>query len=470
MKKLNTLLIILFAGLFSLQAQESNIINTPLENFDELNIRGNVYVNYTQGDECRITATLPNDASDILKYKVSNGILFLDTKKSKTIKVDVISKQIKAVDIASVSEFHTNSQVQVNTLKIKAAGASIVEVDVKCQYLELMFEGASDAKISGKTSTLKNVLQGAASINAKDLHAEDVKITASGASEIDLNASRSIDIVADGASDITFSGDPEIVEIQLDGIASVNNKNLIENMIIIEGGDTVAIGSKRIIIQDEDIDVDEKEDKFNGHWGGLDFAFNSFLSPDYELNVAPSNDFMDIEFSRSWGIELNLIEQNFNLINNHLGLVTGLGLHISNYRLDNNVRLINDSATLMSWTDTTSNTIRSKLVTSYLMLPLMLEYQSNGKNNTNSFHIGIGGFIGTRIGSHTKVVIDNSNGKDKIKSYNTFHLNPFKYGLMARVGWGRINLFANYSMSTMFDKNEGPEVYPLEFGITIVGW
>ena len=470
MKKLSTLLIILFAGIFSLQAQESIIINTPLENFEEINIRGNIYVNYTQGDECRIIATIPEGVSDILKYEVSNGILFLDTKKSKTVKVEVISKQIKVIDIASVSEFHAKSQVQTTALKIKAAGASIVEMGVDCQNLELLFEGASDAKISGKTSSLKSVLQGAANINAKDLQAEDAKILASGASEINLNVSSSINITADGASDITFSGDPETVEIELDGIASVNNKNLIENMVITEDGDTVAIGSKRIIIQNEDKDIDEDKDKFNGHWGGLDFAFNSFLSPDYELNVAPSNDFMDIEFSRSWGIELNFIEQNFNLINNHLGLVTGLGLHISNFRLDKQVRLINDSATLMSWSDTTSNSLRSKLVTSYLMLPLMLEYQSNGKNNSNSFHIGIGGFIGTRIGSHTKVVIENSNGKDKIKSYNTFHLNPFKYGLMARVGWGHINLFANYSMSTMFDKNEGPEVYPLEFGITIVGW
>ncbi len=100
---------------------------------------------------------------------------------------------------------------------------------------------------------------------------------------------------------------------------------------------------------------------------------------------------------------------------------------------------------------------------------MILEYQSNNRKKTDSFHVGIGGFFGVRIGSHSKVVI-NTKGKDKIKSRGSYHLNPIKYGVMARVGWGRLNLFFNYSLSTMFKKNRGPEVYPIEMGITLLGW
>ncbi len=470
MKTISTLLIILATSIFSLNAQD-HVIDTPLDDFNQMHVRGSIEVHYSQGGTPHLKCTLSEKASDAFIYKVDGSTLFLDTKKSpETIKVYISSPNIKSVDLGSSATFNSEGSIKGNAIQFLTSGASELTADVECEKLEVSAEGASEVELAGSAKVLIAKAQGAVEIDAKKLSAEDVEVNASGASDVDVKAEKSLKVYAEGASDVTFEGEPETVDVELEGIASLNDKSAMDDMIIINDGDTVSFGSKEIIIHDNDIDIDVDKKKFNGHWGGIDFAFNGFLNADNELNDAPGYSFMDLDFSKSWGLEFNFIEQNFNLIRNHFGLVTGLGLHIHNYRLDKTTRLFSDSATLVNFADTMSNTIRSKLVTNYLVLPLLIEYQTNGKNNKNSFHIGVGGFVGTRMSSHTKVVMDNGNGKDKYKSWNNYHLNPIKYGLMARIGWGHLNLFANYSLSPMFEDNEGPEVYPLEFGLTIVGW
>jgi len=117
---------------------------------------------------------------------------------------------------------------------------------------------------------------------------------------------------------------------------------------------------------------------------------------------------------------------------------------------------------------------KNKLTTCFLNVPLIFEFQTHkfdqeGEMNKN-FHFGVGGTFGYRIGSHTKQVYEINGKTYKPKVYDQFHLSPFRYGLTARVGWGFINLFANYSLSNLFEKNEGPEMYPLMVGVSIVNW
>jgi hypothetical protein len=211
--------------------------------------------------------------------------------------------------------------------------------------------------------------------------------------------------------------------------------------------------------------MDDNDDEFNGHWAGLGLMMNTFMSNYGVMNTAPSYAFMETEFSRSLGIQLNFMEFNYNIIKEKVGITTGLGLSIMNYRLGDEVRLTGDSVAIFSNPDALSNTIRSKLTVSYLTLPLMFELQSNNGNNSNSFHFGIGVFGGVKVGSHSKIVT-NDGGKDKFKSQDDFHLNPFRYGVMVRLGWNSVNLFAQYSISEMFQAGEGPVVYPMEFGFS----
>ncbi|GAB1403557.1 hypothetical protein MASR1M74_07350 [Lentimicrobium sp.] len=214
-----------------------------------------------------------------------------------------------------------------------------------------------------------------------------------------------------------------------------------------------------------------RQDKFDGHFGGFEMGVNGYLNSYGEFDMPEDYDFLDLRMEKSINVKLNILEQNFNLIRNKVGLTTGLGLEWKNFRFKDDVHLLaRDGDVFNNFDNMPRNYTKSKLVVNYLNVPLMLEFQTNRFSKTNSFHIAAGIQGGLRIGSHTKNVFQENGNKKKVKDRDDFYLNPIKYDLMARIGWGKINLYADYSLNTLFKNNRGPELYPFTLGITLIGW
>ena len=233
--------------------------------------------------------------------------------------------------------------------------------------------------------------------------------------------------------------------------------------------------------------------RYNGHWAGIDVGIGGYMTSDFNMNFNHANPEMDMNTARSLMVNINPFELNANLWNNHLGFTTGLGLQISNYYFTGNYVMLNDSSSLVAYhvKDLNGNPVSlkvNKMVVSYLNLPLFLEYQTNPYRRMSSFHVTLGVIAGVRIGTYTKQVykekeqsyflVDN-NGFNvasfdvehhTVVDHGTFHLNPFKVDAAFRIGWSHINLFGTYSVTRMFQKNQGPELYPFTAGITLIGW
>ncbi|PLW99671.1 MAG: hypothetical protein C0594_16815, partial [Marinilabiliales bacterium] len=176
---------------------------------------------------------------------------------------------------------------------------------------------------------------------------------------------------------------------------------------------------------------------------------------------------MELNTGQSWGISINPIEQNFNIYNEQIGLVTGLGFEFNNYKFDNNIVLVDDPAGVTYFLDTVRQFSKNKLTTIYLNIPLILEAQI--PVGDDEIHIGAGIIGGVKIGSHTKYIYENNGNKMKNKQFEDFNLNSFRYGVTARVGYKGINLFANMNLSSMFEDNKGPELFPVMIGFSVVG-
>jgi hypothetical protein len=112
---------------------------------------------------------------------------------------------------------------------------------------------------------------------------------------------------------------------------------------------------------------------------------------------------------------------------------------------------------------------KNMLKASYLTIPLLLQFNTFPKHS-KSFHIAVGGQLGIRMGSRSKQVYDVDGSKKRDIYKSNYNLNPFQYGLTARMGYGNFNVFANYNLSELFKKNKGPEVYPFQIGLTLIPW
>lgn len=132
------------------------------------------------------------------------------------------------------------------------------------------------------------------------------------------------------------------------------------------------------------------------------------------------------------------------------------------------------------------NGIKSKLTASFInvsFVPLLDFSHGRGKKtlsisegpikitkyNKEGFRIGFGPYAGYRLASHTKFKYNSneSGGTEKDKDRGSFHLNNFRYGLRFQIGYKGLDLFANYDLNPLFEKNHGPELNAFSFGIVL---
>ncbi|MDF7811671.1 outer membrane beta-barrel protein [Hymenobacter sp. YC55] len=149
-------------------------------------------------------------------------------------------------------------------------------------------------------------------------------------------------------------------------------------------------------------------------------------------------------------------------------LLTGPELAFNNYMLDDNSRFINTNGvtTLVSETDLSLD--KSKLAVTMLNLPLMATLQFKGNNDKDGFRIGAGGFIGYRLGSHTKIKYSEDGRTRKDKDRGSYNLTDFQYGVQGLIGIRSLELFGKYNLNDLFKNDLGIQAQALSFGITLL--
>lgn len=220
-----------------------------------------------------------------------------------------------------------------------------------------------------------------------------------------------------------------------------------------EGGTEIIVGKNK---------HRKNPDKFDGHWEGLEFGFNSFAKTDYSMYNANDHDFMSLNQGKSLEFNFNFYELNIGLCKNYVGLVSGMGLSFNNYRFDNPYTIEKGLTRTEPVPLDPNNLAKTKLAMSYLNVPLLLEFQVPVNQREGRLFISAGIIGGVKIGSHTKV----KYGNDKEKDRSGFYINSFNYAATARVGYKDISLFAKYSLTSLFEDGKGPKLTPFTIGIS----
>ena len=272
--------------------------------------------------------------------------------------------------------------------------------------------------------------------------------------------------------------DKNIVTVTEDSTGTqvkIGNKDGIE-VITNEEGDTVRIRvGKRIIkiMEGEDgteiksskepRDENRRRSHVIGHWGGIELGINTFHTTDYSLYDGMGyGEFMDINHVKSLSCNINFAEFAFKNDRKTIALVTGMGISMVNYRLDQLITITKDPETSLLIPQPLDGAVKkSKLYLSYFTIPMILEFVTPFKLNSSPLTIGAGVIGGLNIGSHTKVKYQSAKEKER----RNFNINPLKYELTGRLGMGDFALFANYGMTPLFKQNKGPEIYPLTIGL-----
>ncbi len=283
-------------------------------------------------------------------------------------------------------------------------------------------------------------------------------------------------IVTEETEDTTVvivSDDEEGVGVSMDEVVKEGKRDTTriklgdKDISIIEDDEGTNVEIRDAEKKDDDEKKAHKKKKFKGHWTGFEIGLNNFFDSDLSMSRSPEESWMDLNTGKSWNVNLNFHQTSLGLIGNRFGLVTGLGFEFNNYQFDGN-NSIEESGGEIRELDLTGYSLnKSKLTTTYLNVPLLLEVQIGGEKRSKRLHISGGVIGGLKIGSHTKYVYREEGRKEKLKNRDDFYINPLRYGLTLRAGYHQAKLYAVYYPVSFFEKDKGPELYPFNVGFSL---
>ena len=486
-----TLLTILFIIPFCGFAQNDDTTNANRNKFlfgDEVSkivAHGTFTLILEQGTESSISFDKAN--AENIHYKVKDDVLTINSEEGN---VWVKLKNISELSSSDVVKIKTNGTIISSpTLKISLSDASSQTLTVSSENITVNTNDASKLNINGKTLNLTIAANDASSIKAEMLFASHVKVDTRDASSAWINATETIDGKTHDVSSLHYFENVKTVNIESSDVSKsqkFNEVNVDENK---DEALTIPMDSINNMVTDILVEIDStfkdkapegkskwhnnffKKNHYDGNWGGLMIGFNNFFNASGKMEVPVGYEFLDPDFTNSRTFALNLLEQNFSLIKNKLGITTGLGFQWYNYRFAKNAQLFANQGAIDGMIDTVNASRYKKSKLSYTMLniPLLLEFQTNPNHNKKSFHINAGVIFGVKLCSHTKTIIDDG-AETKITVSDDFNLNPIRLDATASIGYDIVNLFASYSLTPLFKDKEGPKLYPFTAGIYLMLW
>lgn len=105
-----------------------------------------------------------------------------------------------------------------------------------------------------------------------------------------------------------------------------------------------------------------------------------------------------------------------------------------------------------------------KYVATYISLPFVPTWTYYDQQGKRTWRFGVGGYVGSRIGSYRKTVADG--GDYKKKEYNAWGFNAIRYGLVVNVGYRNVNFFLQKDLQGFFSRIPENSFQPISFGLS----
>lgn len=394
---------------------------------------------------------------------VKDDVLTLEGDPRSTFHVSTPS--VKKIIVSGIGNITGENTVTGDMVKIEINGSGSVNLKLDVKKIDAEVSGVGKITLAGFAEEAKFTIPGSGKVDASELKVKRCNAAISGMGKCIIDVTDELNADISGTGSVLYKTMPKVLNQNVSGLGKIKAVDTAAVAI----GDTTKLNFENwemwIIGKKK-----HKEEKARPFWAGFDLGINSYLSNDNKLDLPSGLKNYDLRMEKSISVSLNFWQESIEIAKSNIWFVTGLGVTWNNYRFDPDIRLSSGSYTTAT-KDTNSSVrhIKSKLTASYLTAPFMIQVLTS-RNPKKAFHIGAGAILGLRIGTHSKVKYEIDGDTKKDKDDESFNLNPFRYGFRVNIGYGKLNVFADYYASTLFKENRGPVLYPVNAGVTLIGF
>jgi hypothetical protein len=187
----------------------------------------------------------------------------------------------------------------------------------------------------------------------------------------------------------------------------------------------------------------------------FEYGLNYLLDPTYEMRTNPWKS-ATLNIYYMYPVKFGESRFSFNI---------GLGVGSEKFGFESPVSLqdsigytlMRNITDLPRFADATSVKF-TQFVANYLDFPMEFRVHTRKDDHKRSWYLAVGGKVGINIDAKTKIKY-TENGFNKVyKDKHHFNVNSFRYGVIARIGLGPVNMWYYYSGSQLFRGQKTPNM------------
>jgi hypothetical protein len=187
------------------QAEEQSRTVTA---YDSINVRGPFDLEIVAGKAHSLVISGDAPLFDRIKTEVVDGRLNITFKSE--------NKNLEIKDLPHLRV----SLPTLRQLTEEGAGQTVL-TNIDSKRLDIHYKGAGRLAASGKVQDLKLEARGVGEVDVKNLIAQDANVDFEGVGDVEIYASRRLDITAGGMGNLTYYGKPRTVNKSAAGFGSI---------------------------------------------------------------------------------------------------------------------------------------------------------------------------------------------------------------------------------------------------------
>lgn len=199
-----------------------------VDDYTAVELYGNVEfeIYYTADQSGKVMIEAQENLLEHLGVSVNGGVLEIKSDKrlrsenGMTAKLHIYAPTLEKLVMSGGLTVKQADTIKSDSFYLNVSGAIDGDLSFEVNMLEADISGACDLILSGSAEEAGIQMSGAGSIDASGLQTKRTGIEISGAGDVSIACSDTLDVDINGAGDVSYKGDPKVTK-KISGAASV---------------------------------------------------------------------------------------------------------------------------------------------------------------------------------------------------------------------------------------------------------